>query len=278
VALQRGVSARVASGQSMCSLNNGPYCKARQRLALGLIERIGREVGSKLCAQQPAHWLWRGRQIKLVDGTTVSMPDTPENQASFPQSREQKTGLGFPLARLVAIVSLSCGSVLEWASGPCEGKSSGETALMWRLAHNLKQGDVVIADRYYTGYFMIALLMSLGVDIVMRQHQRRQTDFRRGQRQGVRDHIVNWERPPRPAWMSKETYVTMPESLTMREVRSGDVVALDTHCRFPCHDILYRQHMLCSAAYQLHALACQVSRCPLVFGIDMCGAQNAQPQ
>ena len=224
----RGVSARVARGQAMCSLNSGPYCKARQRLALGLIERLGREVGSKLCSEQPAHWLWRGRQVKLVDGTTVSMPDTPENQACFPQSREQKPGLGFPLARLVAIVSLSCGAVLEWASGPCEGKSTGETALMWQLAHKLKPGDIVIADRFYTSYFLIALLRTLGVDIVMRQHQRRHTDFRRGWRQGVRDHIVMWDRPPRPAWMSKETYVTMPESMTMREVRSGGWTLVST--------------------------------------------------
>ncbi len=227
-AVARGVSARVALGQSMCSLNNGPYCKARQRLASGLIERIGREVGARLCTEQPSHWRWRGREIKLVDGTTVSMPDTPENQASFPQSSGQKPGLGFPLARLVAIVSLSCGAALEWASGPCEGKSTGETALMWQLAHSLKQGDVVIADRYYTGYFLIALLTSLGVDIVMRQHQRRHTDFRRGQRQGVRDHVINWDRPSRPAWMSKETYATMPESLTMREVRSDGWTLIST--------------------------------------------------
>lgn len=227
-AVARGLSARVAAGQSMCSLNSGPYCKARQRLALGLIERIGREVGKNICAEQPAHWLWRGRHVKLVDGTTVSMPDTPGNQANFPQSGEQKAGLGFPLARLVAIVSLSCGAVLEWASGPCKGKSTGETALMWELAHKLKRGDIVIADRFYAGYFMITRMMSLGVDIVMRQHQRRHTDFRRGQRLGVRDHVVTWERPQRPSWMSMETYATIPESLTMREVRSGGWTLIST--------------------------------------------------
>lgn len=227
-AVARGVSARVRLGQAACSLNSGPYCKARQRLALGLIERIGREAGRRLCRQQPAHWLWRNRQVKLVDGTTVSMPDTPANQASFPQSRGQKPGLGFPLARLVAIVSLSCGAVLEWASGPCEGKSTGETALLLELAHTLERGDVVIADRCYAGYFTIALLMSLGVDVVMRQHQRRHTDFRRGQRLGVRDHVVNWTRPARPAWMSEEVYAAMPESLVMREARVGGWTLVST--------------------------------------------------
>lgn len=110
--------------------------------------------------------------MKLVDGTTVSMPDTVNNQTSFPQSRTQKPGLGFPLARLVAVVSLSCGAVLDWASGPCEGKQAGETALLWKLAQRLQRGDIVIADRSYAGYFLIALLVQLGVDVVIRQHQR----------------------------------------------------------------------------------------------------------
>lgn len=220
-AVARGVSARVALGQAPCSLNTGPYCKARVRLPLGLLERLGREVGERLIAGQPRAWLWRGREVKLVDGTTLSMPDTKPNQARFPQNHEQKAGLGFPLARLVAMVSLSCGAVLEWAIGPCEGKETGETALLWELAQKLRCGDVVVADRCYAGYFMIAWLMQLGVDVVIRQHQRRHTDFRRGIRLGVRDHVVSWTRPQRPAWMDEATYAAMPETLTMREVRVG---------------------------------------------------------
>jgi len=220
-AVARGVSARVAQGLSPCSLNTGPYCKARSRLALGLLERLGREVGARLCAGQPGLWRWRGREVKLVDGTAVSMPDTAANQARFPQNHEQKAGLGFPLARLVVIVSLSCGAVLEWASGPCEGKETGETALLWALARRLCRGDVLIADRCYAGYFMIAWLTQLGVDIVIRQHQRRHTDFRRGRRLGTRDHVVSWTRPQRPAWMDEASYAAMPETLIMREVRAG---------------------------------------------------------
>ena len=220
-AVARGVSGQVALGQKPSSLNSGPYCAARQRLSLGLPTRLAREVGARLTAQQPAAWRWRGRQIKLVDGTTVSMPDTESNQASFPQSREQKPGLGFPLARLVAIVSLSCGAVLEWAAGAYEGKQTGETALLRDLARHLKGGDVVIADRCYAGYFMIALLMMTAVDVVIRQHQQRSTDFRRGTRLGKRDHVVVWARPQRPSWMDEATYETMPETLVMREARIG---------------------------------------------------------
>ena len=220
-AVARGLSARVALGQAWCSLNSGPYCKARGRLPLGLVQRLGREVGQRVCAQQPQAWRWRGREVKLVDGTTVSMPDTLANQACFPQIHEQRPGLGFPLARMVAIVSLSCGAVLEWAIAPCEGKQTGETALLWQLAQKLRCGDVVIADRCYSGYFMIAWLMQQGVDVVMRQHARRHTDFRRGLALGARDHLVRWMRPPRPDWMDEATYRSMPEMLKMRESRVG---------------------------------------------------------
>jgi len=227
-AVARGMSGRAAQGQAPCSLNTAAYCKARSRLPLELIGRMGREAGETLCARQPEAWRWRGREVKLVDGTTVSMPDTEANQANFPQSPTQKRGLGFPLARLVAIMSLSCGAVLDWAVGPCEGKQTGETALLWKLAQSLRPGDVVIADRYYAGYFLIAWLTLLGVDVVIRQHQRRHTDFRRGQRLGARDHIVDWPRPQRPTWMDAATYEAMPETLRMREVRVGGWILVTT--------------------------------------------------
>jgi len=220
-AVARGLSVRVALGQSTCSLNTGPYCKARTRLPLSLLRRLAREVARRLCADQPAIWRWRGREVKLIDGTTVSMPDTRANQARFPQSGGQQPGLGFPLARLVAVVSLSTGAALEWAIDACKGKKTGETALLWRLLPTFTRGDIVIADSYYCGYFMIAGLIAQGVDILMPQHHLRLTDFRRGQRLGVRDHRVTWARPQRPDWMDEATYATMPESLTMREVRAA---------------------------------------------------------
>lgn len=227
-AVARGMSQRVALGQSPCSLNNGPYCKARARLALNLIERLSREVGERLRAGQPKSWRWRGREVKLIDGTTVSMPDTLVNQAEFPQSATQKPGLGFPLVRLVAVISLSCGAVLEWATGPCEGKRTGETALLWQLAHRLRAGDVVMMDRYFSGYFLLAWLIRQGVDVVVRQHQLRHTDFRRGRRLGAKDHVVAWERPQRPAWMDAASYAAMPETLVLREARVGGLTLVTT--------------------------------------------------
>ena len=105
--------------------------------------------------------------------------------------------------------------------GPYAGKQTGEVALLWTLLDNFNPADVMIADRLYTSYFMIARLQKLGVDVVMRQHQTRHTDFRRGRRLGTRDHVVQWDRPARPTWMDEATYAGMPATLTMREVRAG---------------------------------------------------------
>lgn len=121
----------------------------------------------------------------------------------------------------MGVVSLSCATVIDWALGPYVGKQTGEAALLWTLLESFKPGDVMIADRLYTSFFMIARLQQLGVDVVMRQHQSRHTDFRRGTRLGKRDHVVQWDRPARPAWMDEATYAGMPASLTMREVRAG---------------------------------------------------------
>ena len=227
-AVARRVSERTARSQAACSLNSGPYCKARQRLPLGLIRKLALCVGQKLEQASPRAWKWRGRSITLLDGTTISMPDTVQNQSVYPQSGVQKPGLGFPLAMLVALISLSTGAVRSWALGPCRGKHTGEQALFRTLMTDLSPGDIVWADRYYCNYFTAALLVERGVDLVTRQHQRRITDFRRGQRLGRRDHRVDWIRPQRPGWMDPETYARMPERLAVRETEVAGCVLVTT--------------------------------------------------
>ena len=224
----RYASERVAQGEAQVSLSTGPYCNARQRLPLGLVERLGVGVGKRLESASTAAWRWRGRAVKIVDGTTVTMPDTPDNQASYPQHGGQKSGLGFPIARLVALVSVGCGAVLDWAMGPCKGKQTGEDALFRQLYATLTKGDIVLADRYHCSYFTIAALQLMGVDVVTRQHARRVTDFRRGKRLGKRDHRVVWERPARPSWMLEEDYARIPEELVLREARVAQWVLVST--------------------------------------------------
>jgi hypothetical protein len=185
-------------GQKVCDSNTGAYCRARHKLTEGLLQRLVRETAEACEAQTPDRWLWLNRHVWLVDGTTVSMPDTPENQAAYPQPPAQKPGLGFPLLRLVALVSLATGLLRDAAVGPYAGKEAGETALLRELFGRLRAGDVILADRFYCGWFMIALLQELNVDVVVRLHQLRKADFNRGQRLGSGDHIVEWPRPPRP--------------------------------------------------------------------------------
>jgi len=179
-AVARNLSERTARGVRQCSLSTGPYCKARQRLPLDLMVRLQRTLAERLERSQPAGWRWHGRSVKLLDGTTVSMPDTPANQQAFPQSRSQQAGLGFPLARLVAIVSLGHAAVLDWAMGPCRGDDTSEQALLRTLLGALNRGDVVLADGYHCTYWTLAMLKARGVDALMHQHVHRGCDFRRG--------------------------------------------------------------------------------------------------
>lgn len=221
-AVGRALSQRTALGLSSSSLNTGPYCKARQRLSLGLIETLAQEVAATTQASAPAQWRWRGREVKLIDGTTVSMPDTVANQAAFPQNCHQKPGVGFPQARIVGVISLATGCVNHWTVSACEGQGTHEIVHLWRLRDSFQPGDVVIADRAYGSYFLIAALRERGVDCVMREHQRRKTELGRAVPLGENDQLLTWDKPPRPAWMDAQTYAAMPEHLTVRQVRDRD--------------------------------------------------------
>ena len=139
-----------AGGSDLPEVNpeTGPYCKARQRLAESLVSRPARETGLSLHRRRPSGALLGGRYVKVVDGTTCSMPDTAANQKRWPQPGTQKHGLGFPLVRLVAVMSLNCAAVLDVAMGPYKGKQTGEPALFRTLPDCLDAGDVLLADGY----------------------------------------------------------------------------------------------------------------------------------
>jgi hypothetical protein len=204
----------------ICSFNTGAYCKARKRLNVVLIKNLSTLLNKKLLDAQPSEWLWRGRSIKLIDGTTVSMPDTEENQQVFPQNSVQKCGLGFPLARMVVVLSGSCGGLLDAAIGSYQGKGTGETSLLRKLIDNFESKDLVIFDRLYSGFPTVAMFLSKGIDVVTRQHQRRKVDFRKGKRIGKNDQLIELQRPCyRPSNLSKEEHQNLPEKIVLREVR-----------------------------------------------------------
>lgn len=219
-AVARLLAYRAAVGLPCCSSDTRAYSKARQRLPEQVWAELTRRTGRDLLLEAPARWCWRGRDVKVVDGSTLSMPDTPANQHAYPQSASQQPGLGFPVLRIVALFSLAVGTVLDVAMGPYQGKQTGETALFRTLHHHLDDGDVLLADRYFCGYFHLTLVRERGADVVMRLHHLRHVDFRRGRQLGAGDHIVPWHKPrQRPDWMDEATYARLPPTLTMRELR-----------------------------------------------------------
>ena len=218
-AVARLLAFRGVRGEEPGNAKTDPYCKARERLPEKLLADLARDQGAQLHRDVPPGGLLGGRPIKIVDGTTLSMPDTPENQKAYPQQRGQKPGLGFPILRLVGLISLSCGAVLDVAMAPYRGKQTGETALLRQLLGSLRTGDILLADAIFSNYWMIALWRERGVDLVGRHGGKRRVDFRQGQRLGRYDPIVSWQKPARPPWLSRKLYDSLPETLTIREVR-----------------------------------------------------------
>jgi hypothetical protein len=218
-AVARLIAWRLAFGLKPCSADTGAYCTARGDLPEEALHGLVRESGKQVEDESPESWLWHGRRVRVVDGSTITMPDTEENQAAYPQQKTQKPGCGFPIARILVIFSLSLGTVLEAAIGKYHGKQTGENSLFRTLYDALDEGDIILADRYFSGWSDIALPLLRGIDIVVRKHQHRRTDFRRGKRLGKDDHLIFWTRPQCPKWMSAEQYATLPAELTLREVR-----------------------------------------------------------
>jgi hypothetical protein len=205
-------------GKPACSAENGAYCKARLRLSEEHLHGLVRATGKRLRGQTRDAWLWKGRRVKIADGTTVIMPDTKANQAVYPQPDGQKPGLGFPMIRMVVIFCLATGAVLDAALAAYSGKGTGELSLLRSIWDELEEGEVLLADRLYCSWFEMALLVLRGVEVVLHRHQSRRTDFRRGKSLGSRDHRVKWPKPARPDWLDQETYDSLPKELEIREV------------------------------------------------------------
>jgi hypothetical protein len=219
-AVMRLLAWRASRGEKPCAPGTGSYCKARKRLPEKILSQLTQGTAARITQETPVKWRWHGREVKVVDGTTLSMPDTPANQRAYPQPSTQKPGLGFPLVRLVCLFSLSTGAVLDAALGPCRGKGKGELSLFRKLRWRLQAGDVLLGDRHFCAYFDIAHWLGLGVDFVGRLHQARRDDLRYGKRLGHGDRLVEWWRPKqRPRWLSRRAYRGMPESLTLRLIR-----------------------------------------------------------
>ena len=219
------VTERLVKKLSANSSNTGPYCKARQRLRLDILQKAVRVIGKQLADQAENSWLWHGFNVLMVDGTTVLMPDTSDNQKAFPQQSNQKPGLGFPIARLVVLISLTVGTVLDYKMGTYQGKGTGESSLFSTLIASLSKGQLLLADRYYCTYAIVALLSQKGVPVVFRNNANKKARFQNAKK----DHLIEWRKPPRtPVWLSKETYASLPDKLTIREFAVDGTVYVTT--------------------------------------------------
>lgn len=219
-AVARLLAFRTARGLPPCSTQTGSYCTARQRLPETFLSQLVQQTGRELAQQAPAAWRLHGRAVKIVDGTTVSMPDTPANEAAFGKPSNQRGRCGFPVSRIVILLCLATGAALELAIGSWRGKRSGEISLFRQLQPALDRDDILLGDRLYCSYCDIARLAARGVDVVFRLHAQRSVDFRRGRRLGKDDHVVVWSKPTRrPDWLTPEEFLAVPDQLPLREVR-----------------------------------------------------------
>ncbi len=212
-AVDRFQKYRYDQGLPKVSTDTSSYCGARKRLPEPLTWGLVQQTGHAILQKAKQSWLFHGRSVKIPDGSTVLMPDTTENQEAYPQQSSQAPGVGFPIARILVIFSLAVGTVLEAAVGPYKGKETSELALLRAVIGEFQPGDIALADRFFCSYWLIAVLRERGVDVVVRLHQRRAVDFRRGRRLGSNDHIVTWPKPEqRPDWMSPAEYEAYPRA------------------------------------------------------------------
>jgi len=222
---------RLTGGLAVCSTHTGAYCRARKRLPLEMASTLARYTGRLIAKNIPDSWRWQGRPVRLVDGTTVTMPDTLANQAVYPQPGSQRPGLGFPLCRLVGIICLSSGALLNASMGHHKGKGCDEQTLLRSILDTLESGDILLGDAYYATYFLLCALQERGVDAVFEQQgaRRRSTDFRRGRHLGERDHLIELIKPKiKPGWMSQAYYDQTPDTVIVRELATGGKILVTT--------------------------------------------------
>jgi hypothetical protein len=200
--------------QGQVDESNSAYCQARKRLPLDTLCRV--RVGVAAAGQKAAA-LWHGLRPKLIDATTVSLPDTKKNQRAYPQSSTQKPGCGFPLLRLLGVFSLSTGVLLDYAKS---NKHQHEVRLLWKMLDLFKPSDVAIADRGFCSYVLMALLLLRQVRCLFRLHRRRPADLRKGKRLGKNDRLFTWLIPPqKPGWLPQSWWKKIPVKLTVRVIR-----------------------------------------------------------
>ena len=215
-AVSRIIAHRATNGKTVCSPNTASYCNARTRIPTSVLSTLARRTAEELQTSVADQWKWNGRSVFIIDGSSVSMPDTYENQQMYPQPPQQAPGLGFPLARIAVLLSLATGACRDLAIAAYKGKGTGETSLFRQMYDSLQPGDVVLGDALFDNYFVTWELCQRNIDIVARaQYERTGTWTVLG---GPEDEMIVWQRPNKPRGMTGEQYRRYPEYLMMRQV------------------------------------------------------------
>ena len=197
------------------SPDTAAYCRARDALTAEGLQKAVEHTAQALDAGVSDEHLWMGRQVHVVDGTGIALPDTEANQDDYPQPSQQKPGCGFPVLRLVAFMSLATGAVSRYRLGNLHDH---EQRLFQELRTYLKANDIVLGDRNFGTFANLVLLKRQGAEGVFRRHQARGSGVETLKRLGQDDSLVRWRAPHhyRPPWL--DASVDLPQTIVVREV------------------------------------------------------------
>jgi hypothetical protein len=215
-AIRQAQALATAAGQAPPPDETSPYCQARGKLPLERLDEIHHTLVAEAQVALATKDLWCGHRVHAVDGSTVTMPDTPANQKAYPQQSVQKPGCGFPILRLVAFFCLATGFLNAWATGTWHDHEMTLIQLLW---HYLRPDDVLLADRGFCSWGLLAQCQRRQIHAVFRVRGSRRTDFRRGQRLSKDERLVTWTKPSlRPRTVDKAEWSILPAQLTLRVV------------------------------------------------------------
>jgi len=210
---------------ALCTLHNtaqqaspgtSAYCQARARLPWDILPRLRCALAARA---ERGGQRWKELCVKVIDGTGISLADTQKNQRAYPQPGGQKPGCGFPLLKLVGVFSLASGALLDYAKG---NKHQSELGLVQRLFDTFKAGDLILADRGFSTYAMLAQLWQRKAHGLFRLHQARPADFRQGQRLGKHDRLLVWRKPKhahKAPFIAQHLWRSLPATVSVRMVR-----------------------------------------------------------
>jgi hypothetical protein len=204
-------------GRPLPPIDDSPYCQARAALPVERLEDLHLALVQEAQKAIASKDLWCSHVVHVVDGSTVTLPDTPANQKRYPQQSVQRPGCGFPILRLTGLFSLATGLFTAWATGAWRDH---ELQLLNQLWEHFDPGDVLLGDRGFCTWGVIALCLHYRLHAVVRGRGSVRTDFRRGKRLGRDEREVQWSKPAlRPRTIPEDLWKRLPNVLTLRLVR-----------------------------------------------------------